>query len=1160
MKIRNLSLLFLFLLQGFGLFAQKPKGATPIPQSAVIVPHSTRAVVIGISDYQDPQIPDLRFADRDARAFAAWLRTSGGAGASAVPEANIQVLVNDQATTGKIIAALDGLIGASKPGDVAIIYFSGHGDVERITKFQRGYWLTYDSPPAVYAAGACALAYVQDIITTLSDAGVQVVIISDACRAGKLAGSVVGGAGATSAALAQQFANEVKILSCQPEEFSLEGEQWGGGRGVFSYHLVDALYGMADANADGVVSLLELGRYLEDKVPAETAPHPQLPFTVGSRNARVATVNTGALTEWKQQKAGEALTLSKIDSKGLEDVVLAKSDSSVQAEYLAFVAALERGDLMTSADSTRPSANELYKRLIREPALADLHGLMTRNFAAALMDEGQQILNHYLRGDLHAYDTISYEIGIDYRLLADQFYRAAELLGEKHYYHASLMAKGLYFESFAVHKLDIPTDSAYVLDQRLLERAAALDPTAAHVWLNLCGKTASDSLLQDYIGKLNELAPNWPVLQNYLGNLYSRKEANNPDKALSYYRKAIALDSAYLPALYYSAQLLDRFGRADEARANREAIARMGLQKMETRPEQMAFSEWDVLSNTLAALDRQEALEALYRAIIAVDSNSVDRWTQLGNMLRARRRWAEAEQAFRKGIALDPAAYNTWSSLGWMLFFNLKQYADMEQVFRTCCALRPNSGDAWNGLGWALWRQRKDEAAEQALRRAVALSPWHTGALNGLSQIYTAQKRYDLAVPINQKMIEWSPTTYSYESFGSMLSSAGRYAEAEAAYRKALELDSTYIGAWNGFGLMLSRAGRYAEAEAAYRKALELDSTNVGAWNGFGLMLNRARRYSEAAAAFRKAIELDSTEITYTYNLGVVLGRAGRYADAETAYRKAIEQDSSNAGAWRSLGQLLTNLRRYAEAEPICRKAIDLEAGDAQNWNALGFVFQSSGRYAEAEPILRKAIELDSSVSTYWNNLGFSLLQMQRYAEAEPALQRAIALDPSSANAYKHLATLRFRAGRREEARRGFEKALELGPDYYGSYLGMAYLLAADGKTAEAFGYVEQSIQKNATYERLLSDEDLAPLREQKERWDALMKKHFSDLIYYNLACEQSLHGQVDQAFESLEQSLANGWKDYNWMQQDTDLAPLRAQTGRWDALLKKYFPDQHRD
>ena len=27
----------------------------------------------------------------------------------------------------------------------------------------------------------------------------------------------------------------LKFFSCQPDEFSLEGQQWGGGRGVFSY-------------------------------------------------------------------------------------------------------------------------------------------------------------------------------------------------------------------------------------------------------------------------------------------------------------------------------------------------------------------------------------------------------------------------------------------------------------------------------------------------------------------------------------------------------------------------------------------------------------------------------------------------------------------------------------------------------------------------------------------------------------------------------------------------------------------------------------------------------------------------------------------------------------------------------------------------------------
>ena len=59
----------------------------------------------------------------------------------------------------------------------------------------------------------------------------------------------------------------------------------------------------------------------------------------------------------------------------------------------------------------------------------------------------------------------------------------------------------------------------------------------------------------------------------------------------------------------------------------------------------------------------------------------------------------------------------------------------------------------------------------------------------------------------------------------------------------------------------------------------------------------------------------------------------------------------------------------------------------------------------------------------------------------------------------------------------------------------MAYLLVSEGKTNEAFGLVEQAISKGSNFEQLHLDEDLAPLREQKDKWNALMKKHFPDKL-----------------------------------------------------------------
>ena len=127
-------------------FAQV-KGATPISNGQSQVTGTTRAVVIGISDYQ--RIPDLQYADRDAIAFANWLQSPSGGN---LPPENIQLLTNEQATSGQMGAAIEGLLEVCKEDDKAIIYFSGHGDVENKTMFNRGYLLAYDSPPVSYYA------------------------------------------------------------------------------------------------------------------------------------------------------------------------------------------------------------------------------------------------------------------------------------------------------------------------------------------------------------------------------------------------------------------------------------------------------------------------------------------------------------------------------------------------------------------------------------------------------------------------------------------------------------------------------------------------------------------------------------------------------------------------------------------------------------------------------------------------------------------------------------------------------------------------------------------------------------------------------------------------------------------------------------------------
>lgn len=198
------------------------------------------------------------------------------------------------------------------------------------------------------AGGAFNLRDLEEVIGTLSIQNkVRAIVIADACHAGKLSGSGIGGAQITGASLARQYANEIKILSCQPNEISLEGEQWGGGRGCFSYHLVDGLFGLANRNEDEFVTIGELDRYLEDRVTSEADPQSQVPILLGNKTDRRARVHPAILADLQKHKSGQMPVFTATESRGLEDDVLAEVDTSIRHMYR----------LLTRRWPTRPFSN-----------------------------------------------------------------------------------------------------------------------------------------------------------------------------------------------------------------------------------------------------------------------------------------------------------------------------------------------------------------------------------------------------------------------------------------------------------------------------------------------------------------------------------------------------------------------------------------------------------------------------------------------------------------------------------------------------------------------------------------------------------------------------------------------------------------------------------
>ncbi|MEM7011737.1 MAG: tetratricopeptide repeat protein, partial [Verrucomicrobiota bacterium] len=191
-----------------------------------------------------------------------------------------------------------------------------------------------------------------------------------------------------------------------------------------------------------------------------------------------------------------------------------------------------------------------------------------------------------------------------------------------------------------------------------------------------------------------------------------------------------------------------------------------------------------------------------------------------------------------------------------------------------------------------------------------------------------------------------------------------RYDEAEAAYRKAIDLDPKFVEPWSNLGLLLSdHLERHEEAEAAYRKAIDIDPKFPGPWNNLGLLLTEHfDRHEDAEAVYRKAIEFDPKHASPWINLAHLLTRQfKRHEDAENAYRKALDLAPKDAGVWSNLGYLLTNqLERHEEAEAAFRKAIDLDPKLPNSKSALSNLLatQRNGDPAEIRELAVQGLEL----------------------------------------------------------------------------------------------------------------------------------------------------------------------------------------------------------
>jgi tetratricopeptide (TPR) repeat protein len=106
-------------------------------------------------------------------------------------------------------------------------------------------------------------------------------------------------------------------------------------------------------------------------------------------------------------------------------------------------------------------------------------------------------------------------------------------------------------------------------------------------------------------------------------------------------------------------------------------------------------------------------------------------------------------------------------------------------------------------------------------------------------------------------LARWPDDAYALASRAHLRAQMGRRSQAIADAQRLVEVHPTRSAAdWFNLAFLLEEAARYDEAEAAFRRATELDPQLDRAWYGLALVLIRQRRLDDAVAALERNTKL----------------------------------------------------------------------------------------------------------------------------------------------------------------------------------------------------------------------------------------------------------------------------------------------------------------
>jgi cellulose synthase operon protein C len=310
-----------------------------------------------------------------------------------------------------------------------------------------------------------------------------------------------------------------------------------------------------------------------------------------------------------------------------------------------------------------------------------------------------------------------------------------------------------------------------------------------------------------------------------------------------------------------------------------------------------------------------------------------------------------------------------------------ENYTDAEKDAEQAMQRAPQSPAPYVQLGNVQLAQKHFPDAERFYQQALDKDPSSADGLSGLMNTYFAQKEYDKAIAAARAQIAKSPNTSNfYDLLGTALFNGRKdYPGAEAALRKAVELDKNNTDALEKLGKVQVQEGATDQALALYQQSIKDNPREVRFYILSGELFEGKQNWDQAKNMYQQALGIQPDQPLASNNLAYVILETGGNVDMALAMAQTARRgmpDSANAA------------------------------------DTLGWAYYQKGIYQSAISQFQEALRLgerhgepDDAVVHY--HLGMAYEKANQNALARQQLEKAVKLSPNNADAKKALSELR---------------------------------------------------------------------------------------------------------------------------------------------------------